>query len=146
MARPSMTPSTPRSRAVRASARLPIPPFRTISRPGISRFSRYTRSGRSGGISRFSRGLSPFSHAFRAWTMRVEHPAPATAPAKSRSRAWLSRSSIPIRVLTVTGIETAPRMAATHSATRAGRAMRAAPKHPRCTRGLGQPTLRFTSS
>ena len=51
-----------------------------------------------------------------------------------------------MRVFTVIGTDASSRMAATHSATRAGRAMRAAPKHPRCTRGLGQPTLRLTSS
>ena len=51
-----------------------------------------------------------------------------------------------MRCLTVTGIETAARMAATPSATTSGRAMRHAPKLPFCTRSEGQPTLIFTSS
>ena len=47
---------------------------------------------------------------------------------------------------TVTGSETAARMAATPSATRSGRAMRQAPNCPLWTRSLGHPTFRFTSS
>ena len=42
-------------------------------------------------------------------------------------------------------IEVAARMAATHSATRAGSAIRHAPILLFCTRSLGQPTFRFTS-
>ena len=37
-------------------------------------------------------------------------------------------------------------MAATHSATRSGSAIRQAPKAPRCTRSLGQPQFRLISS
>ena len=57
-----------------------------------------------------------------------------------------SISSMAMRDLTVTGIETASRMAPTSRATRSGSAIRQAPKRPDCTRLLGQPTFRFTSS
>ena len=53
---------------------------------------------------------------------------------------------MPIRILTVTGTVTAARIAATHSATRAGIAIRQAPKAPACTRSLGQPQLRLIST
>ena len=51
-----------------------------------------------------------------------------------------------MRHLTVTGIETAARMAATQSATRSGSRINAAPKQPDCTRSEGQPTFRLISS
>ena len=53
---------------------------------------------------------------------------------------------MPMRCLTVTGMDTASTIALTQSATSAGSAMRQAPKDPRCTRSLGQPQLRLISS
>ena len=57
-----------------------------------------------------------------------------------------SPSTTPMRSLTVTGIETAARIAATQSATSLGRSIRQAPNAPECTRSLGQPQLRLISS
>ena len=49
-----------------------------------------------------------------------------------------------MRHFTVTGTETAARMAATHSAISAGSRMRQAPKRPDCTRSDGQPTYQLS--
>ena len=51
-----------------------------------------------------------------------------------------------MRIFTVTGMRTAARIAATHSATSAGSCMRQAPNAPLATRSLGQPQLRLISS
>ena len=73
-------------------------------------------------------------------------PAPATVSTKRCRNSLSSLSSTPIRHFTVTGTPTAARIAATHSATRTGSAIRQAPKLPRCTRSDGQPQLRLISS
>ena len=78
--------------------------------------------------------------------MNVAQPAEATVETKFATKSYDSTLSIPIRCLTVTGIVTASRIARTQSATSSGSAIRQAPKAPRCTRSLGQPMLRFTSS
>ena len=54
------------------------PPLSTMRSDGRSAFSRSTQSCRSGGISRFSFGLRPCSHALRACTKKVSHPVAAT--------------------------------------------------------------------
>src|SRR5260364_378079 len=101
---------------------------------------------RSGGTLRFSFGLRPCNTALRACTIKVWQPACATVPIKSRTKAYSSISSSPIRCLTVTGIDPASRIARTHSATRKGCAISAAPNTPRCTRAEGQPQFRLISS
>src|SRR2546427_130477 len=53
---------------------------------------------------------------------------------------------MPMRHLTVTGTATTAFMAATHSPTSAGSAIKQAPKRPLRTRSDGQPTLRLISS
>ena len=88
----------------------------------------------------------PSSQALRACTMSAATPAASTAPVNASSASSGSWSSMPMRHLTVTGSFTVPVMAATHSPTRAGSAIRQAPKRPSCTRSEGQPTLRLTSS
>ena len=57
-----------------------------------------------------------------------------------------ARAATATSTFTVTGNVVAWRMAATQRATKAGCAIRQAPKWPCWTRSLGQPTLRFTSS
>jgi hypothetical protein len=67
----------------------------------------------------------------------VREPASLTRRTNSRSSSQESRSSMPMRHFTVTGTATAARIAATHSATSAGSAIRQAPKRPDCTRSEG---------
>ena len=50
---------------------------------------------------------------------------------------------MPVRDLTVTGIEQAACMDLTHAATSSGSRIRQAPKVPFCTRSDGHPTLIF---
>ncbi len=88
----------------------------------------------------------PSSQALRACTINASTPAAFTAAAKASSAASGSWSSMPRRHLTVTGTATPAFMAATHSATSRGAAIRQAPKRPRSTRLDGQPTLRLISS
>ena len=125
---------------------LVIPPLRTNSSFGKSRFNRYTYSYFSGGTSRFSFGESPFSTALRAWAMKVVQPAVDTVSTNFSTKEKSSIEFKPSRCLTVTGIFTASRMARTQSATSSGSAIRQAPNAPRCTRSLGQPMFRLTSS
>jgi hypothetical protein len=60
--------------------------------------------------------------------------------------AEVRRAIDPEAVLDRDGSALASRIARTQSATSSGSAIRHAPKAPRCTRSLGQPTFRFTSS
>ena len=81
-------------------------------------------------MSRFSLGERPFRIALRAWTMKVSTPAAAQASTRVKRLASGSWSSTPIRHFTVAGTDTAPRMAAMQSATRAGSSIRQAPNRP----------------
>ena len=95
---------------------------------------------------RLSFGLSPWVQALRACTMKRSQPDSATTSTKRSMSSYRSSSSTPIRCFTVTGMVVTARIAATASATRSGSRMSTTPKAPVCTRALGQPTFRSTSS